>query len=273
MQSLESRVAFITGGASGIGLGMARAFAHAGLDLMLADLDPEALEGAVVDLEGSGARVRGVVCDVADRDSLLAAANEARREFGKIHVLCNNAGIGATGTLEELSSEEWHRITAVNLMGVVLGIQVFLPRIRSHGEGGHVVNTSSVAGLLPSPPGWAAYSATKSAVVALTEVLRQELEGSGIGVSLLCPGAVRTRFAESVRGRADGSEAAPPDADLEAKLDAGLDPLVVGELVLAAIRDGEFFIFTDPELRPRLERRHARLLRGLDWAGRSPLLR
>jgi NAD(P)-dependent dehydrogenase (short-subunit alcohol dehydrogenase family) len=273
MQSLESRVAFISGGASGIGLGMARAFARAGIHLMLADVDGEALEGAVDDLDGSSARVRGVVCDVADRDSLAVAADQVQREFGKLHLLCNNAGVGATGAVEDLSSDEWNRIIAVNLMGVVHGVQVFLPRIRSHGEGGHIVNTSSIAGVLPSLPRWAAYSATKSAVVALTEVLRRELEGSGIGVSLLCPSAVRTRFAESVRRGAEGSETAPPDDDLEARLEAGLDPLVVGELVLAAIRDGEFFIFTDPELRPQLERRHARLLRGLGWAGRSPLLR
>lgn len=202
MEQLEGRVAVITGGASGIGLGIARAFAGAGARLALFDVEERALAEAEAELSKRGAEVIAVRADVSDAASLDAAARQVEDRFGRVHVLCNNAGVLVQGPLAESSAADWRWLVGVNLFGVANGLARFLPGMRAHGEGGHVVNTSSVAGLL-ALPGLGIYSATKFAVLALSETLRAELAPDGIGVSVLCPGGVRTRIHEAGRNRPD----------------------------------------------------------------------
>ena len=204
MKELKGKVAFITGGAAGIGLAMARAFGREGMSVMLADIEPATLAAAVEELRASQIKAEGVVCDVTSRDSLRAAALETIAKFGKVHMVCNNAGVGSGGPLGTVPAKDWDWVLDVNLMGVVHGTEIFAPLILSHGEGGHFVNTASMAGMV-SPPGMEPYCASKFAVVAMSEGWAAQLAGQGIGVSILCPGFVKTRIHESRRNRTGGS--------------------------------------------------------------------
>ncbi|MDO9246302.1 MAG: SDR family NAD(P)-dependent oxidoreductase, partial [Phenylobacterium sp.] len=167
MRDLTGKTAFITGGASGLGLAMAHAFGEAGMNVMLADIEEAPLAAAVQDLEDRQIRASGVLCDVAVRNAVEAAAAKTIETFGKVHLVCNNAGVGAGGPIDQVRHADWDWILAVNLMGVVYGMETFLPLIRAHGEGGAFVNTASMAGMI-SPPGMEPYSATKFAVVAMS---------------------------------------------------------------------------------------------------------
>lgn len=200
MQDLVGKTAFVTGGASGIGLALGRAFLEAGMNVMLADIEAEALTGAVRALEGTGPGVRGVICDVADPASVDDAANAAYQAFGTVHIVCNNAGVGGGGGIDAISLDTWRWVLDVNLMGVLHGIRTFLPHIRGHGEGGHIVNTASMAGM-NSGLGFSPYAASKFAVVNMSEGLAKTVAPLGIGVTVLCPGFVRTRIWESGRNR------------------------------------------------------------------------
>src|SRR5690606_22183750 len=190
MEILTGKIAFITGGASGIGLGMARAFLEEGMKVALADWSDGHIARAKEQLAGNNG-VHFVKTNVADRDSLRAAVEETLGTFGKIHVLCNNAGVNGGGTAASENFDEWDRAIAINLGGVVNGTKIIAPIIRRQGEGGHVVNTSSMAGVVPLP-GLAAYSTAKYAVRGFSESLRIQLAKEGIGVSCLFPGATRT---------------------------------------------------------------------------------
>src|SRR5215472_11781310 len=201
MRELVDKAAFVTGGASGIGLALGRAFAEAGCKVMLADIEEAALDAAVASLEGSGPEIQGVVCDVADPASVEAAAEATFSAFGKVHILCNNAGVGARGGIDHIALDNWRWVIDVNLMGVVNGVCAFLPHMRAHGEGGHIVNTASIAGMINRFHGFHPYAATKFAVVGMSEGLAVELKPFGIGVSVLCPGVVRTNILESARNR------------------------------------------------------------------------
>ena len=257
MESLAGRVAVITGGASGIGLGIARACAGAGARRALLDVEPGALAEASDALAKGGTEVIGLRADVSDPDSLEAAAEEVLERFGKIHVLCNNAGVLVQGPLAESSARDWSWLVGVNLLGVAHGIRVFVPRIRAQREGGHVVNTSSVAGLL-ALPGLGIYGATKFAVLAISETLRAELAPEGIGVSVLCPGGVRTRNHEAERNRPTsfgGPQplgSGPTTADA---IDAGMQPDRVGACVLRGVLANDAYILTHPEFRAPFEAR------------------
>jgi NAD(P)-dependent dehydrogenase (short-subunit alcohol dehydrogenase family) len=199
MREFKGKTAVVTGGASGIGLAMAKAFAENGMNVMLADVEQNALDAALKDLNQYGNHVRGVVCDVADPDSVERAAQASFAAFGKVHILRNNAGVAAGSGIDSISVESWRWVVDVNLMGVVYGVRSFLPHIRAHGEGGHIVNTASMAGMVS---GWfSPYDATKFAVVAMSEGLRPQLQPLGIGVSVLCPYFVRTKIGESGRNR------------------------------------------------------------------------
>jgi NAD(P)-dependent dehydrogenase (short-subunit alcohol dehydrogenase family) len=195
MRELTGKAAFVTGGASGIGLALGHALAAAGMKVMLADVDAPSLASAVQSLKDIGPDVRSVACDVSDPRSVDHAANIAFEAFGKVHLLCNNAGVISAGGIESISLEEWRWLIDVNVMGVLHGIRAFLPHIRSHGEGGHILNTASMAGMR-NGLGLSPYSATKFAVVSMSEGLAAELKPFGIGVSVLCPGFVRTRIME-----------------------------------------------------------------------------
>src|SRR5262245_10300323 len=275
MRGFAGKAAFVTGGASGIGLALGRAFAQAGMKVMLADIEADALAAAVDSLDGVGPGVRGVACDVADWASVERAATASFEAFGNIHVVCNNAGVGGDG--DNASPDTWRWVLDVNLMGVLHGIAAFVPHIRAHGEGGHIVNTASMAGMLTGA--WfSPYVASKFAVVAMSEALAAQLKPFGVGVSVLCPGWVRTRIAESGRNRQEryGPSAAPdPDNPQAALLGhigemvrSGIDPSEVAARVLLAIREDDLYVFTHAggDWRARMQERFAAILAAMDKA-------
>lgn len=269
------KTAFVSGAASGIGLGMTRAFAAAGMRVMMADIEAQALTDAAAALRNQGATVESVVCDVSDRDSVFAAAAATLEAFGKVHVVCNNAGVTSGGLMEECTEGDWNWVIGVNFLGVLHGCQAFLPHIKRQQEGGHIVNTSSMAGLLGGMPAWGPYNSTKFAVVGLTEVLRQEGREGGFSASVLCPGGVNTRIFEAPRnrpGRFGAQESIVANNVAAEDLKQGLNPDVVGKLVLEAIQANRQFIFTDPRFRGLVERRHEKMLSDFEWAAQSQAL-
>lgn len=257
MDNLTGKVAFITGGASGIGLGMARAFLEEGMKVALADWNDKHIAQAKEQLAGHNA-VHLVKTNVADRDSLREAAQETLDAFGKIHVLCNNAGVNGGGTAASENFDDWDRAISINLGGVINGTKIIAPIIRKQGEGGHVVNTSSMAGVVPLP-GLAAYSTAKYAVRGFSESLRMQLAKDGIGVSCLFPGATRTAIVplpedDPERIKAEG---APQFLqDLWDAMRAAIDPLETGRAVVGAIKQNQFYIFTNREFLEEVKQRH-----------------
>ncbi len=278
MRELAGKTAFVTGGASGIGFALGRAFAEAGMKVMLADIETGALDAAVKSLHNVGPDVRGIECDVTDSASVERAAGASFDAFGNVHVICNNAGVAAGGGIEDIALDSWRWVLDVNLMGVVHGIRAFLPHMRAHGEGGHIVNTASMAGM-QSGLGFSPYTASKFAVVGMSEGLAPQLAPFGIGVSVLCPGFVRTRIGESGRNRPDQYGAAQmpdpgtPTAALVAMIDElirnGLDPSDVAARVLAAIRANELYVFTHPDMRAEVEDRFTAITAAFDKATAS----
>ena len=266
MQDVKGKTAFITGGASGIGLGMARAFANAGMQVVIADIRQDHLDearGAFSD----GDAVHTIKLDVTDREAYAAAADEAEQVFGKVHVLCNNAGIGLGGPMKLATWDDWDWNLNVNLGGVVNGVQTLLPRILAHGEGGHIVNTASTGGLVVH--GMAGlYCTAKFAVVGLSEALRGELAADNIGVSAFCPGPVQTNIADSGKTRpANLSNTGYAEADkvrqsrsMSEVRQYWMDPLEAGERVLAGIFNDDLYIITHPEFRDIFAARGAAIL-------------
>ena len=277
MRDLASKTAFVTGGASGIGFALGRAFAEAGMRVMLADIETDTLAAAVENLRGLGPDVRGVACDVADPISVERAAEASYEAFGTVHIVCNNAGVAGGSGIEDISLNTWRWVLDVNVMGVLHGIRTFLPHIRAHGEGGHIINTASMAGL-NSGLGLSPYSASKFAVVSMSEGLAKQVAPLGIGVTVLCPGFVRTRISESGRNRPEryGATQAPDPASPAGKLAAqlaelawsGLDPMDVAARVLTAVRKDEFYVFTHAgaEWRAELKERFDTILAAMDGA-------
>jgi NAD(P)-dependent dehydrogenase (short-subunit alcohol dehydrogenase family) len=264
-QDLTGKTALVTGAASGIGLGIAGALARAGMHLVLADLRPEPLEQARAAIAAKGGRVVSVVTDVSDPASVAAAGSAAEQAFGKLHVLVNNAGVAMHGIpVEQATPEVWRLVIGVNVMGVIHGIHALVPLIRRHGEGGHVVNTASISGFfVREGRNQGGYAMTKYAVVALSEALEQETKGSGIGVSVLCPGPVRTPF--FVSGTASGLTGTAR-ADPTGGFTGRIEPEAVGARVVHAIRHDEFYIFTHANERAVVQARHARIAAALDRA-------
>jgi NAD(P)-dependent dehydrogenase (short-subunit alcohol dehydrogenase family) len=273
MQEFRDRTAFVTGGAGGIGMAMARAFLDIGMRVMIVDVERAALDAALNALSNHAGRVAGTLCDVSVPAELERAAAEAIARFGKVHLVCNNAGVSRAGPIERIAASDWDWVIGVNLLGTVHGIRLFLPHMRAHGEGGHFVNTASVSGIAPgalSGP----YAATKAGIIGLSEVLAQELAGSDIGVSVLCPAMVQSRMVDNGRNRparfggafdlAGDVANAERNARYLAANRAGLDPDRVPPLVLRAIRENRFYVFTHPASRAAVEARHARLMAGFD---------
>jgi NAD(P)-dependent dehydrogenase (short-subunit alcohol dehydrogenase family) len=273
MRELAGKTAFVTGGASGIGLALGRAFAQSGMKVMLADIEAETLHAAVESLKEIGPDISGTVCDVADPVSVERAARASFDAFGNVHIVCNNAGVAAGGGIDLISLDNWRWVLDVNLMGVLHGIRSFLPHMRKHGEGGHIVNTASMAGM-NGGLGFSPYAASKFAVVAMSEGLAAHLKPHGIGVSVLCPRFVRTGIGESGRNRPERYGPAPvPDpkspaaamvAEIKRMIDAGLAPDYVAARVLAAVREDEFYVFTHPGMRAEVEGRFAAILAAMD---------
>lgn len=273
MRELAGKTAFVTGGAGGIGLSMAQAFAQAGMKVMIADIETGALGAAVESLRRITPDIEGTVCDVSDAASVERAAQATFDRFGHVHVVCNNAGVAAGGGIDHISLDNWRWVIDVNLMGVLHGIRSFLPHIRAHGEGGHIVNTASMAGM-QGGLGLSPYGASKFAVVSMSEGLHAQLRPHGIGVSVLCPSYVRTRIGESGRNRParygasqpldPASPAAAMVAEIAKNLQAGLDPADVAARVITAIRDDQLYIFTHPGMRAEVEDRFAAILAAMD---------
>ncbi|MEZ5320789.1 MAG: SDR family NAD(P)-dependent oxidoreductase [Microthrixaceae bacterium] len=286
MEHFEGRVAVITGGASGIGLAMAKRFAVAGMSLVIADVDADALVVAAGEIEAVGAPVTTVLADVSrlvDVERIAAAALDA---FGAIHLACNNAGVATGGVTWEMSDADWRWVLDVDLWGVVHGIRTFTPHIIEAG-GGHVVNTASMAGVT-SPPFMGPYNAAKHAVVAISETMFHELAvlAPAVGVSVLCPGWVRTGIHRSERHRPTVGEhassqgsASDPEAPVAGGagsiasemssiiggfVEQGLDPADVAETVFEAVRDRRFYVLTHPEWANGVRRDVERMLTGQD---------
>ncbi len=253
MKDVAGKTAFITGGASGIGLGMARAFVKAGMKVTIADLRQDHLDAALAGFDR--AAVHGIRLDVTDRTAMAAAAEECEQVFGKLHVLVNNAGVGLEGPLKQATFDDWDFGMKVNLGGVINGVQIFLPRIRAHGEGGHVVNTASLAALVAMPAHMVIYVTAKAGILALSESLHTELVQENIGVTVLCPGPVKSNIHQASRNRPARFRAHSGFTESEQRLgtrqvsDLWMEPDEVGEMVLKAIRNGELYVITHGEWR------------------------
>jgi len=256
MQALRGKVAVVTGGASGIGRALVDRFAAEGMRVVVADVEARALAATERELRDRGAEVLAVEADVAKADAVEALARAAVGRFGGVHVLCNNAGVSLGGPTWEHTLQDWEWVLGVNLWGVIHGIRTFVPMMIRQGEPAHVVNTASLAGLT-SNPFMSVYNVTKHAVVTLSETLVQELRivGAPVGVSVLCPGFVQTRIADSSRNRpaalAAGADRPRPEQlerMVRAAIEGGLPPAAVAELVLDAVRHDRFWIFPHPEI-------------------------
>jgi NAD(P)-dependent dehydrogenase (short-subunit alcohol dehydrogenase family) len=272
MRDFKGKTAIVTGAASGIGLGIAKALASAGVNIMLADLRAEPLEAARQAVAALGVRAEAVMVDVSDPDSVAAAGKAVTAAFGALHIAVNNAGVAMHGTpVEKLSTEEWSWVMGVNINGVINGIRTFVPLIRAHGQGGHVVNTGSISSLfVREGRNQGAYAMTKYAVLALSEALEQEAKEAGIGVSVLCPGGVTTSIFDSAATRPlrfGGAYRRPEQEALKSAFTGGaLHPDVVGRRVLQAIRDEEFYVLTHTGERDIITARLDRIRAAFDRA-------
>ena len=256
MQEVAGKVAFVTGGASGIGLGLAKVLVRAGMKVALADIRQDHLDEALAwfGQSGQSREVVGIQLDVTDRGAFARAANETERAFGKVHLLVNNAGMGIHGPLKLAKYGDWDWGLGVMIGGVVNGIQTFLPRILAHGEGGHIVNTSSMAALVPIS-NCAIYITAKAAMIGLSESMRGELAADNVGVSAFCPGPVQTNIRESGRTRPEHLKKDSGYAEFDERLESRpnsplwMDPVECGERILRGIRRNDLYIFTHREFK------------------------
>lgn len=263
MKDLEGKVAFITGGASGIGLGMAKAFLKRGMKVAIADIVKSRLPRAEALLDSPG-NVITIELDVSDRSAIERAADKTEEAFDKVHVVCNNAGIGAGGSGHSIPVEYWNRVLNINLGGVFHGVQVFFPRIKSHGEGGHIVNTASTAGLQPNP-GESLYCTSKYAIVGFTEVLRSDLAKEDVSVSVLCPWVVDTPIFHRDLDDDDAAGIAERRKTMAWLDDLAVSSDLVGEQVANGILNDEMYIFCDGGgTRDLIEKRTKAILDALD---------
>ena len=256
LKDLDGRVAVVTGGASGIGLGLARKLKAEGMQLVIADIEPGPLEAAAAELGAVAVRT-----DVSDYESVQALAQEVERRFGRVDLVVNNAGIGSIAKISDMKISDWRWMLGVNLMGVIHGVNVFLPRLLANPAGGHIVNTSSMSGLATLPR-LGGYGVSKYGIMALSEALAMELEmdGAKVGVTVLCPGPVRSNIKNSSRNRPAGLDAgALADTDIE-KEPIGVEMRWIeaddaGDVVVRAVKRGDFYALTHPEMTDRVEAR------------------
>ena len=280
MSKFIGKTAVISGGAEGIGLSIAKALGEQKMNIVLTDINEKNLQKASSELEIIGVPVLPLVLDVAKEDQWQEVAEKAIARFGKIHMVVNNAGVGGeSGSIENQNARGWQWALDVNLMGVVFGAKVMVPLIKQHGEGGWIVNVASMAGMGGTPYG-GAFTATKAAVVAVSESWAGELESEGINVSVLCPAFVQTRIYDSERNRqsqykSDKKSAISENVFLnKAKkmVENGIEVSIVGKRVVEALNDGEFYIFTHPNYRPLVEERSSQINAAFEKASKSPLL-
>ena len=267
MEQLEGKAAVVTGGGSGIGEGIAGACAAAGMRVAVADIEADAAERVAASLRAGGAEAIAVRTDVTARADLDALAERAYAAFGEVNLLCNNAGVISVGEIADTTPEDWQWLFSVNVFGVVHGLQAFVPRMRAQAGAAHVVNTGSISSISAThaiPVG--AYCATKHAVLGLSETLRQELEGDGIGVSILCPGGVATRLFAADRNLPAALRGRVTTAMRDRDVAGRMDPREIGERVIEAVRADRFWIITHPDRRGTIARRAERLLAAFDEA-------
>jgi len=262
MNELKGRVAVVTGGGSGIGSGMCRAFAGDGVRVVVSDVDVEAAERVATSIRDAGGAAIAVAADVARRADVEALAERTLREFGGVDIICNNAGVLAGGPMLGSTDDDWQWLLSVNLMGVVHGSQVFAPILVERGAG-HIVNTASVGGFL-SFPNLATYCTSKFAVVGFSEALYMELVPKGVGVSILCPGKVHSNLAAADRLRPAHFEQVGSTSQEIGDLSEGMDPLEVGRHVLRGIREDAPYIFTHADFRALFEARFHTVLAAFD---------
>jgi len=283
MQDLEGRTAVVTGAASGMGEAFAATFAGVGMNVVLADVEEDALRAATARIASDGGSVLAVPTDVSSEASMLHLADAARGAFGDVHLVCLNAGVaGDGGPMEQISTNGWKWTLGVNVFGIVHGIQAFVPGMKAN-DVGHVVITASVAGLT-SYPNLGPYNASKHAAVTIAETLHAELReaGSRVGVTCLCPGMVATRIGESGRNRPKEltDEEGPPTAyideanlaALEAVFAAAKPPAEVGELVLQAVLESRFWVQTDEHFREPIQARHRSIENDTEPPARGTIL-
>lgn len=259
MDSLRERVAVVTGGGSGIGRALCSLFAREGARVVVADIEEAAAAATAESIVAARGEAVAVRTDVSDLAAVQALAERAFARYGAVHVLCNNAGVGVHGGLEQMTHRDWQWVLGVNLWGVIHGLETFLPRMIEGGQGGHIVNTASMAGLIATQ-GLGVYNTSKYAVVGLSETLAKDLKSYGIGVSVLCPMGVATRIGESARNRpralANAVEKAPSRVELMGR---SLDPDTVAGMVWAAMRANQLYVVTHDEGLEPLRRRARRL--------------
>ena len=280
MQNLSGKTALITGGADGIGFSLAKALGERGMRVVLADIEGPQLEKATRALADQDIAVHPVEMDVALREDWERTAQEAQAQFGAVHMLINNAGVsGGIGAIETLDDPGWRWTIDVNMMGVVYGTHAIVPQMKAHGEPAWLVNVASMAGMAGVPLG-GAYTATKAAVVALSEAWAEELRGSNVHVAVLAPAFVRTRIHQSYRNRQPryASDVTPGEDVMRVAratskaVENGIDPDLVAERVLEALGAGEFYIFTHPNYQPVTDHRSAQVADAFGRASQSPLL-
>ena len=275
MDTVQNKVAVVTGAASGIGLGMTRALVGAGVHVAMLDVEEDALHQAHGEFATANVDVRRYRCDVSDMAQVEEVAGRVRDDFGAVHIVCNNAGVGAGGPIDEATLKDWEWVLGVNLLGVVNGMRTFVPIIKESikdGGDGHIVNTASVMGLWTNPGG-SVYSASKYAVVAISETTREELAPFNIGVSALCPYIVDTRILQSGRNRPakygapqrrGGTDAERRAQEIAALFSRGISIDGIGEMVLDGIRRNKAYIFTHASSQHRIRQRFERILADFD---------
>ena len=280
MSQFSGKTAVISGGAQGIGLSIAKALGEQNMNIVLADIDQENLQKAASELQAAGVSVLTVVLDVADEAQWQAVGQQTVERFGKVHMVVNNAGVGGdSGSIESQNKKGWQWVLDVNLMGVVYGAKAIVPLIKQHGEGGWVINVASMAGMTGVPYS-GAYTATKAAVVALSESWAGELERKGIKVSVLCPAFVQTRIYDSERNRPEQYQTDDWDVTSESSfskrakdmVENGIEVSIIGKRVVEALNAGELYIFTHPNYRPFVQRQAAVIDKAFQRAEQSPLL-
>jgi len=281
MFKFEGRTAVISGGAEGIGYSIAKALGERKMNIVLADIDKENLLKSTAKLESLGVPVLATLLDAADEMQWKSVAKQAIEKFGKVHMVVNNAGVGGdSGPIENQKTEGWQWALGVNLMGVVYGAKTMTPLIKEHGEGGWILNVASMAGMGGIPYS-GAYTASKAAVVALSESWAEELKDQHIGVSVLCPAFVKTRIYDSERNRPDKYKSDTYNTDNESSflkqtkqmVKDGIDASIVGKRVVEAISDGELYIFTHPNYRILNKARFAAIDAAFAKSEKSPLLK
>ena len=270
INTFSNKIAFITGGAAGIGFGMASAFAARGMKIVIADIAPVPLEAARAELAAAGVTVLALQLDVTDRAAVKAAAAKVMATFGAIHLVCANAGVsGHIGPLQEGSDQDWDWVVDVNLRGSINTVQAFLPYLLKNDKDGHIVLTSSISGLRVHRPnrGQGMYNTTKFALVGYAEALALDLENYGIGVSVVCPGVVNTALSHSGENRPakyGGAFRVREDFELAKMSSQGTDPFQFGRWVARAIERNQLFVITHDTDRAQVEDRHRRILKAFD---------